>query len=331
MAVPNLPVLDAHHHLWLEGGHGGSAAYTVDELHADIATGPNVVGTVFVECHSQYRPDGPPELRPLGETEFVVQQAQRAAQRGGPPIVAIVGHADLTLGNAVQVVLAAHEELGAGLFRGVRHTTAWDPTPMDNSAPRGGLMAEEPFRDGVRTLGRMGLSYDCFCFHPQLPQAAGLAAACPDTTVVLNHFGVPIAGGPYRGRAEETRAVWKAGMTELAARPNVVVKLGAIIRPLSGARWDRRPEPPTAQEVADAWGDEIRFVIDTFGPSRCLFESNFPVDKPCVPYATLWEAFSIASASYTDAERLELFHNTAARAYRVAPVTSTGSPASPAA
>ncbi|MEZ5231108.1 MAG: amidohydrolase family protein [Acidimicrobiales bacterium] len=299
-------ILDAHHHLW--------PGYTVDELHADIGT-VDVVGTVFVECHSNYRTDGPPELRSLGETEFVTGQARRAIELGGPPIVAIVGNVDLTLPNA-EDVLAAHVELAGGLFRGVRHTTAWDPSPMNNAAPRGAMMSEEAFRNGVRTLGRLGLSFDCFCFHPQLTEAAALAAAC-DTTIVLNHFGVPIAGGPYRGRTEETRALWKTGITAMAAQPNVVCKLGAVIRPLSGERWDRQPAPPTAEEVARAWGDEIRFVIDAFGPHRCLFESNFPVDKPCVPYAVLWEAFAIASAGYSAAERQDLFHDTAARAYRI--------------
>ncbi len=323
MSEPTLPILDAHHHLWLEGGHGGAPAFTVEELHDEIATIPpdagyQVVGTVFVECRSQYRRAGDPTLAPVGETTFVAGQAAKAAERGGPPIVAIVGHADLTLGRAVQAVLDAHAEAGNGLFRGVRHTTAWDPSPMNNAATRSAMMAEEPFRDGVRTLGELGCSWDCFCFHPQLPELVDLAAACPDTTIVLNHFGVPIAGGPYRGQAAATRTFWQAQLARLAEHPNVVVKLGGITRPLSGDRWDKDPSPPTAEAVAHAWGDDIRFCIDTFGPRRCLFESNFPIDRPCVPYATLWEAFSLASAGYDAAERLDLFHNSAARAYRVA-------------
>lgn len=320
--LPDLPILDAHHHLWLEGGHGGSPAYTVDELHADIAaSGHNVVGTVFVECHSQYRREGPAELRPVGETEFVVAEAARAAAlEAGPPIAAMVGHADLTLGTAVEGVLRAQEEAGGGLFRGVRYTTAWDPHPMNNMAVRGGLMGEETFRDGVRTLGRLGLAYDVFCFHPQLPELVELARACPDVTIVANHFGVPIAGGPYRGHEAETRAFWREQLAALGRCENVVLKLGGITRPLSGDRWDKRATTATPEELVAAWGDEAHHGIDCFGPSRCLFESNFPVDKPCIGYGELWTGFKLLAAGYSPAEQLDLFHDTAARAYGLTPL-----------
>ncbi len=315
---PDLPIIDAHHHLWLEGGHGGQRAYTVEELHRDLATGHDIRATVFVECHSCYRSDGPAEFRPVGEIEFVAAQAAEARRRGGPPIAAIVGHADLSLGNAVERVLEAHEAAGGGLFRGVRHTTAHDPSPMNNSAGRAGLMAEPSFRDGVRTLGRRGHSYDAFFFHPQLPEAVALARACPEVTIVANHFGTPIAGGPYRGRATETRAFWREQIAELARCSNVVMKLGAITRPLSGDRWDRNPTTATAADIDRAWRDEIRWCIDHFGPDRCLFESNFPVDKPCVSYAELWNGFKLATADYGPDERRALFHDTAARVYRIA-------------
>jgi len=314
---PDLPIIDAHHHLWLEGGHGGQPAYTVAELHQDIAGGHNVVATVFVECHSQYRREGPAELRPVGEVEFVAAQAAESERRDGPPIKAIVGHADLTLGAAVADVLAALDEAGQGRFRGVRYTTAHDPSPMNNSSGRAGLMGEETFREGVRTLGRMGHSYDVFFFHPQLPEAVALARACPEVTIVANHFGVPIAGGPYRGRAEETRAFWRTHIAELAACPNVVMKLGAITRPLSGERWDREPQPAGAADIERAWRDEARWCIDHFGPDRCLFESNFPVDKPCVSYAELWNGFKRITADLGPQERRALFHDTAARVYRI--------------
>jgi predicted TIM-barrel fold metal-dependent hydrolase len=313
---PDLPICDAHHHLWL--ARGSAAPYALDDLRADTGTGHRVVQTVFVECHSQYRTNGPEELRPVGEVAWVAEVAEEADRRGdGPPIAGIVGHADLTLGAAVQPVLEALDEAGRGRFRGVRHNTAWDASPMGNNAPRAGMLAEEPLREGVRTLGRLGFSLDAMAYHTQLAELADLARACPDVRIVANHLGIPLAGGPYRGQADETRVRWRDGITELATCPNVVLKVGALIRPLTGDKWDRRGVPATSEEIAAAWGDEIGFAIDAFGPSRCLFESNFPVDKACYGYVEIWNAFKRLSAGCSDDERRDLFHDTAARAYRL--------------
>ena len=170
--------------------------------------------TVFVECHSQYHTDGPVERRPVGEVEWVASIAEEADRRGdGPPIAGIVGHADLTLGDAVQPVLEALAEAGRGRFSGVRHNTAWDASPMGNNAPRAGMLTEDAFRAGVRTLGRLGFSFDAMAYHTQLGELADLAGACPDVRIVVNHLGIPLAGGPYRGHAEEVRAQWQAGLT----------------------------------------------------------------------------------------------------------------------
>jgi len=313
---PDLPICDAHHHLWLDGGHTGFA-YPLASLLADLATGHDVRRTVFVECHAEYRREGPEQLRPVGEVEYVAAAAEEAARAGGPEVAAaIVGHADLTLGDAVEEVLVALDEAGGGRFRGVRYTTAWDAAPMGNSAARGGIMLEEGFRRGVRKLGELGHSFDAFCYHPQLPELVEVARACPDVTIVANHVGVPIAGGPYRGKADEVRANWQRDLAELARCDNVVLKIGALIRPLSGERWDKGPGA-TSEEIAGAWGGEVRYAIDTFGPSRCLFESNFPVDKRCYGYVEIWNAFKRMAAGYSADEKRDLFHDTAARAYRL--------------
>ncbi|MCU1503264.1 MAG: Amidohydrolase [Ilumatobacteraceae bacterium] len=316
---PDLPICDAHHHLWL--ARGTAAPYTPSELRADTTSGHNVVRTVFVECHSQYRTDGPVELRPVGEVEWVASLAEEADRRGdGPPIAAIVGHADLTLGDAVQPVIEALDEAGRGRFRGVRHNTAWDPAPMRNNAARGGLLTEDSFRVGVRTLGRLGFSFDAMVYHTQLPELADLARACPDVRIVVNHLGIPLAGGPHRGHGEEVRAQWRSGLTEVAGCPNAVLKIGALIRPLSGEKWDARGEMATSEEIAAAWRDEICFAIDTFGPSRCLFESNFPVDKACYGYVEIFNAFKRLTVGCSADEKRDLFHDTAARAYRLPPL-----------
>ena len=316
----DLPICDAHHHLWKGRGHTGTP-YLLEDLHADTSSGHNIVRTVFAECHSEYRTEGPVELRPVGETEFVAGVAEASASSGEAEIAGIVGHADLCLGDAVEDVLRAHEVAGRGRFRGVRFTTAWDAFPMNNNAARAGIMGEPEFRRGVRKLGAMGHSYDVMCFHTQLGELVDLARACPEVTIVANHLAVPIAGGPYRGKADEVRALWRTGLAELATCPNVVLKIGALIRPLSGERWDKRGMGASSEEIAAAWGEEIRYAIDRFGPSRCLFESNFPVDKACFGYVEVWNAYKRLAANFTRAEKLDLFHNTAARSYRL-PIAS---------
>ena len=313
---PDLPICDAHHHLWLDRGHTGFA-YTLADLRADTGTGHNIARTVFLECHAQYRKEGPPELRPVGEIEFVAEAAEQSAATPGPEIAGIVGHADLALGEAVGDVLAAEEEAGRGRFRGVRHSTAWDAGNFGNNAPRAGMLAEDGFRAGLRTLAARGHSFDSMIYHTQIPELTDVARAVPEVTVVANHLCVPIAGGPYRGRADEVRAFWRRHLPDLASCPNVVLKIGALIRPLSGERWDKRDVKASSEEIAAAWGDEIRFAIDTFGPSRCLFESNFPVDKACFGYVEVWNAFKRLSVGYSSDEKRDLFHDTAARAYRL--------------
>ncbi len=313
---PAIPICDAHHHLWLGRGHTGTP-YTLDDLRSDTGTGHNVRQTVFVECHAEYRKDGPEELRPVGEVAFVAAAAEVSERTPGPPIAGIVGHADLTLGEAVEPVLIALEDAGGGRFRGIRHSTAWDAAPMGNNASRAGLMGEAGFRAGLAKLAERGHSLDAMIYHTQIPELVELARAVPQATIVANHLCVPIAGGPYRGRSEETRAFWRTHLPALAACDNVVLKIGALIRPLSGERWDKRETKATSEEIAIAWGPEIRFAIDAFGPARCLFESNFPVDKACFGYIEIWNAFKRLSAGFSWDEKVDLFHDTAARAYRL--------------
>jgi predicted TIM-barrel fold metal-dependent hydrolase len=188
---------------------------------------------------------------------------------------------------------------------------------MGNNAVRGGLLGEPGFRAGVQKLGAHGGSFDAMVYHTQIAELTELARACPDVTIIANHLCVPIAGGPYRGKADEVRAVWRRDLPELAACDNVVLKIGALIRPLSGERWDKREVKASSEEIATAWGDEIAFAIDAFGPSRCLFESNFPVDKACFGYVEIWNAFKRMAAPFSPAEKQDLFHDTAARAYRL--------------
>ena len=312
---PDLAICDPHHHLWLDEGHTGWP-YDLDHLHADTGAGHNVVRTVFLECHAEYRRDGPRHLRPVGETEFVVELAERSAASAGAEIAAIMGNADVSLGDAVEEVLAAHEEAGRGRFRGIRYITAQDPHPplaMGESA----AMDDPDYLAGVRKVGAMGYTYDAMVYHPQLPELAAVARSCPETPIVIDHLGGILGTGPYKNRRDEVLAAWRTSMTELAGCPNTYLKVGGIGMPMMGFRWDKQERPPTSEELAAPWADPIRWVIDEFGPHRCMFESNFPVDGRGANYVVLWNAYKRIAADYSPAEKRDLFHDTAARAYRL--------------
>ncbi|MEZ5660739.1 MAG: amidohydrolase family protein [Burkholderiaceae bacterium] len=322
---PELPIIDPHHHLW----HWPSHRYLAEELLADCAGGHQIRATVYVECKSGYRADGPKAMQPVGETEFVIAEVNRlrAAAAAGQSTqssvdvaAGIVGFADLTLGAAVDPVLEAHIELGRGRFRGIRHACGWDAHPeIENSHthPPEGLMADPTFREGLARLSAHGLSFDAWCFHPQLPELVDLARACPDTVIILDHFGGPIATGPYEGRRAQIFEWCKTHLRALAACPNVVAKLGGMAMVRNGYGWHKNAQPLSSPAFVQAYADWYLFAIDTFGPQRCMFESNFPVDRASISYTVLWNAFKRLAAGFSESEKAALFHDTAKRVYRL--------------
>ena len=320
---PNEEIVDPHHHLWdMPGG-----TYLVEHLHEDTGAGHNVVQTVFVECSSEYLADGPEHMRVVGETSFVADQARQAEQRGGAEIAGIVGTADLMLGDAVEEVLAEHVRRGDGRFRGIRHASAHDPSPdvrEAHSRPPAGMLGMEAFREGYVKLGALGHSYDAWLFHPQIPELTALVAACPDTPVVLDHIGGPLGIGPYADRRDEVRAAIRPALEDLAQHEHVHVKVGGIGMSVYGVGLKRLPQAPTSDHMVATWGEDLRHVIDTFGPHRCMFESNFPVDKQGCSYTVLFNTFQKVcdDAGYTAAERADLFAGTARRFYRLPEPTS---------
>jgi L-fuconolactonase len=316
---PDLPIIDTHHHLWERPDH----RYLLHEFLADVRTGHNVVATVFLECHSMYRAKGPEEMRPVGETEFVAGIAAMSDSGAyGPTRVAagIVGFADLTLGDRVEPVLEALIRAGGGRFRGVRHSAAWDASEViGNSRTAAGphLLRQADFRSGLARLTALGLSLDAWAFHPQLADVVELARAFPGANIVMGHVGAPLGYGPYAGKREEVFASWKAGVTELARCPNVVMKLGGMMMRLAAYDYRTQPAPPTSAELASLWGPYIETCIELFGPSRCMFESNFPVDKMGIGWAALWNALKRIAAGASADEKRALFAGTARRAYRL--------------
>lgn len=315
---PALPIIDPHHHLWHRDGN----TYLLPELIADLASGHNITATVFSECHSMYRPDGPPELRSLGETEFVTGVAAMSASGGFGPARAcevMFGNADLTLGDRVTPVLEAHIVASGGRFRGIRFSTGWhEDDKIRSIAPRAGMLLDPTWREGFACLGKLGLSFDAWLYHPQLAELADLAGAFPETTIILNHVGSPILGGSYAGQRDAVFKQWQAGMAEVARHPNVYVKLGALPIRLPGHGGARPDMPPSSQEVAAAWRPWIETSIALFGPERAMFESNFPVQKRWCSYQVVWNAFKILARSASNDEKAALFAGAARRAYRMA-------------
>ncbi len=315
---PDLPIIDTHHHLWQRPNH----RYLLDELLADFNTGHNIVASVFAECHSMYRADGPEALRPVGETEFVAGVAAMSASGlYGPTRVAagIVGFADLTLGDRVEAVLTAHMQASGGRFRGVRHSAAWDASPVIGNSRVDGphLLQQADFRAGLARLTALGLSLDAWVFHHQLADVVELARAFPATTIILGHVGGVLGYGPYAGKSAAIFPVWKARMTELATCPNVFVKLGGMMMRLAAFDYGTAPVPPTSEQLAGYWRPYMETCIALFGAERCTFESNFPVEKMGTGFAVLWNALKRIAAGASAAEKLALFSGTARRAYRL--------------
>jgi predicted TIM-barrel fold metal-dependent hydrolase len=316
---PELPIIDTHHHLWERPDH----RYLLHELLDDLRTGHDVVATIFVECRSMYRAHGPAEMRPVGETEFVagIAAMSNSGQYGTTRVAAgIVGFADLTLGDRVEPVLEAHVRAGGGRFRGVRHSAAWDADPViGNSRTAGGphLMARADFRAGLGRLTALGLSLDAWQFHPQLSDTIDLARACPDATIIVGHCGGPLGYGAYAGKKDAVFAEWTEHIAELAGCDNVVMKLGGMMMRLAAYDYGARPAPPSSTELAELWRPYIETCVERFGPDRCMFESNFPVEKMGIGYAALWNAFKRLTAGASPAEKHALFSETARRVYRI--------------
>jgi predicted TIM-barrel fold metal-dependent hydrolase len=321
---PQLPICDPHHHFWdFRTARIPYQRYLLHELADDINSGHNVRSTVFIEARAMYRADGPEEMRPVGEVEFV--QGLAAASAGGlygpgRAAAAIVGHANLNLGERAAPVLEALRAASPNRFRGIRHSVTWDPHPeVENTAAHKiqAQLASDQFRAGARVLARMGLSLEAWLYFPQLSELADFAKAVPDLTIVLNHIGGLLRVGPYANRDDEVLTIWRRGIAAVAACPNVYVKLGGVGMPRTGFDWHTRTTPIGSEELAKSMAPFVTYCIEQFGPSRSMFESNFPVDKVSFSYNVIYNAFKRLSKSYSTSERAAMFHDTAARVYRV--------------
>lgn len=321
---PELPICDPHHHNWdFRADRIPYHRYLLHELIADIHSGHNVRSTVFVEARAMYRVDGPEELRSVGEVEFVQGLAAASASGlyGSSRVAAgIVGSADLNLGDQVAPVLEALQAASPNRFRGIRHSVTWNPHPEFANMARSnkkGQLGSSDYRAGARILARMGLTLEAWLYFPQLPELMDFAKAVPELTIILNHIGGLLGIGPYAERKEETLATWRTGIETVAECPNINVKLGGMGMPHVGFDWHTRTQPIGSEELAESMSPYMNYCIDKFGPDRCMFESNFPVDKVSFSYNVMYNAFKRLSSGYSESERAAMFHDTAARVYRL--------------
>ena len=314
---PAREIVDPHHHLW----DSPDLHYSLDNLWADTGSGHRVTQTVFMECGASYLTDGPDYLRPVGETQFVAGVAEASATDPLKATIAgIVAHADLSHAE-LDAILDAHEVAGNGLFRGIRHSGAWDANPEALTIPfRGaeGQYANPAFRLGVARLGERGLTYDTWHYHPQNKDYCDLARAVPDTMMVLDHFGTPLGVGAYAGKRDAIFEIWKQDIAAIAECPNVHAKLGGLAMPDNGIGWMGRTLPPTSDEFVADQARYYHHAIDCFGPERCMFESNFPVDRLSLSYHVLWNGLKKIAARYSEAEQEQMFSKTARKVYNIA-------------
>jgi L-fuconolactonase len=316
---PELPIIDPHHHLWQRPGW----RYLLDDLLLDTGSGHNIIATVYMEASSMYRDQGPEEMRPVGQVEFANGVAAMCSSGvfGKTRVAAgIVGHADMMLGGRVEPVMGALMRAGGDRFRGIRHGVSWEAeaaTLRPNPLTRAGMLADKKFREGLAVVGRLGLSYDVSLYHTQISEVAELASALPNIRIVLNHVGGVLGLGSYRSKRDEVFARWSSSIKALAARPNVFVKLGGLGQNYTSLRFDEDAEPPSSEMVAARFRPYIETCIAAFGTSRCMFESNFPVDKISYSYHVFWNACKLMAKGASSTEKADLFGGAAARCYRL--------------
>ncbi len=318
---PEIPICDPHHHFWVsrpEPVH--YQQYLLPELAGDVNSGHNVRSTVFIEVRCEYRKDGPDEMKPVGEVEYIQAIADESATgKHGPTraAAAIIGHADLKLGEGVRPVLEAMQAASPNRFRGVRHSVGWDESPELANRDIKGALSTGGYRAGAKVMAAMGLVLENSLYFHQLSELADFARSAPELTIVLNHIGGLCRIGPYANRDDEVIPQWRKGVEEVAKCPNIIMKLGGVGQLRYGYYWHDRETAVGSEELAESLGPLMEHCIQQFGPDRCMFESNFPVDKVSYSYNVVYNAFKRLSKGYSATERAAMFHDTAIRVYNI--------------
>ena len=320
---PDQTVIDSHHHLYQRPG----LRYLLEDYQADLASGHDIRASVAVQAHAMLRAEGPPELASLGETEFLNGQAAMSASGlYGPQHVAagIVGHVDLGMGEGLRPVLERHIAAAGGLTRdggrfcGIRQPLAWDRdgSLLNPAYPTSETLADSAtFRKGLAVLQNARLSFEIWAFYPQLQHLARMARAFPDLPFVVNHLGGVIRSGTHVGK--DVFAIWRQGVAALAECPNVTIKLSGLGMRLSAFGFDQAVEPPTSEQLAVIWRPWMMTALDLFGSARCMWGSNFPVDKGSYAFCIGLNAVKRLMSEAAADERNDVFWRTAAQHYQL--------------
>ena len=321
---PNQRIIDPHHHLWPGASvdsRENSNRYLLEDLWADTGSGHNITNTVFIDCSQSYWNLDDQALNPVGETEFVKELADTSkADPNQATISGIIGHVDMLLGFDAERVLEKHLEVGQELFKGIRHAGGWDPHQNVRNSHHDaceGLYLLPNFLDGLQTLSKLGYVFEAWQYHHQIPQITKLAKQFPDLIIILNHFSGPLGIGPYENKQAEIFPKWEQDLKELSQYENVYAKLGGLAMPVNGFGFHTQAKPPTSDEFLSKQRAYYETTLEHFTPARCMFESNFPVDKASISYPVLWNAFKKLVKEYSSAEKDQLFYQTAAKVYRI--------------
>lgn len=321
---PHIPLVDTHHHFWGEGHFGAArfGSFLPEDFIATVSgSGHSLAATIYVDCGWAFRDSGPEHLRCVGETDYVEAVVKAFAATDGPVgqlCAGIVGRADLMRGDAVADVLEAHLEASPSRFRGIRELVAYDPDAYQALGIPPGKLLDSRFRAGFGRLAPLGLSCDLLCAHGMLDNVVDLARAFPDTSIILDHLAGPIGIGRFSGKRQEVLADWRTKIEALARFPNISIKLSGLGADVMGFGWHHGGSAPDSATIADAIAPYVHAAVDAFSPARCMFGSNFPVDRQSFGYGVMWNAFKRAAARYSTEEQGQLFLGAAARIYRLA-------------
>ncbi|MDC3107679.1 amidohydrolase family protein [Paracoccaceae bacterium] len=325
---PGQRIIDPHHHLWPKTVKGSSNVrrhrlynYMLEDFWEDTSSGHNVTDSVYIECSEFFWSSEKEHFNPVGETEHMRGLAQFSQENTGETSISgIIGHANLLLGKDVDEVLERHIDIGGKFFKGIRHAGSWDPSDKINNShhnPPKDMYLMKEFGEGIKALSVRGLVFEAWQYHHQIPQVTHLAKNNPDLLIILNHFSGPLGVASYATKKEEVYDKWKKDLCELSQYKNVYAKLGGLAMPINGFGFETNPNPPTSNDFLSFQRQFYFTTIDLFGPERCMFESNFPVDKYSVSYHVLWNAFKNLVKDFSKADKEHLFYKTASNVYSI--------------
>lgn len=308
---PELEIVDPHHHLWALPNQ----SYLLPDYRSDLETGHRVTASIYMEASMGYDAGNPDPLASASEINFALE-----AREYGNGVICdgIVFYVNLRRGDDARRILKEHVDRGRGALKGIRDTVAWSEHPALRNHrinPSRSDLGSDSFRIGAAAVGEAGLALDLWIYQDQLVELADVVRKVPNTKFVLDHCGGPLMLGPYAGQRSARLAAWKEGIARISELENVYMKIGGLGMRTLGFDFHLWPAPPSSEDLQRAWAPYVDACLAHFGPDRCMFESNFPVDKEVASYRTIWNAFKLLSAHLPETARVSLMAGTAKAVY----------------